>query len=92
MKGPAAFIQLILKLLINKTQDINDKILLSFSHSKYVCHCFRDITVLIHCSTAMLGVEPKSCLTSRLSEKMFATCGVTHCVSEMNYSCNFRKL
>jgi hypothetical protein len=55
----------------NTTQDINDKIFLSFSHSKCLCHCSRDVTVLIYCAAFILG-GGGGCVTTRISEKMMA--------------------
>jgi hypothetical protein len=37
------------------------QILLLFSHSKYFCHWFRDVTVLIRCSVVVLGGEGSPC-------------------------------
>jgi hypothetical protein len=42
------------------TQDTNDKILLSFSHSKYVCHCSRDVTMFENCAASVLDGEGES--------------------------------
>jgi hypothetical protein len=48
MKGPVAITQSMLNMLINKTQDISDKILLSFSQSKYFHDCSCYVTMPTH--------------------------------------------
>jgi hypothetical protein len=48
-------------------QYINDKILLSFSHSKYFRHYSRDVTMPIHYAAVILGGEGEVCVTPQLS-------------------------
>jgi hypothetical protein len=55
MKVPTAITHSILNMQRYMTQDNNDKILLSFSHSEHFCCCSRDVTMLIHCAAVILG-------------------------------------
>jgi hypothetical protein len=55
------------------TQDNNDKIISQCFDSKYLCHCSRDVTVLIHAAAVILGGKRQSD-TSRLRAIVLVCC------------------
>jgi hypothetical protein len=57
IKVPVAITHSMLNMQRNMTQDINDKILLSFSHFEYFCHCSRDVIMLTRCAAIIFGGE-----------------------------------
>jgi hypothetical protein len=63
---------------VDKTQGINDKILLSFSLSEYVCHYSHDFTMFIFFSTVTLGGEGEPVSPHSWVQKFWAVCRVTN--------------
>jgi hypothetical protein len=61
---PVAITHLMLNMQRNMTQDIIDKILLSFSHFEYFRHCFCDVIMLARCAAIIFGGKGESFVTS----------------------------
>jgi hypothetical protein len=60
---PVAITHSIINMQRNMTQDMNDKIFILFSHSKYVCHCSRGFRILAN-GVVILGREGEPRVTS----------------------------